>query len=665
MHSHNLRTVLALGAAVAFFPGILGAQRGGGSRTRSIEIDPPQVTLAVGASTVLKATVRDASGETLPVRVLFLTRAPRSLTVGQDGRIEAHAPGTFSVIARVPGSRGRDGEFLTAEAEVVVPFPSIERVEITNLPDVLYSGTVVRPEYIPYDSSNTVRSPAELTFGSSDTAVVRVDRYGQLTPGNPGTAVLRMVAGAFVQERSVSVEASPVRSIELIPVETMARTGDVVRFRGLTRDEQGRELNDVPVMYSVSARDNPLDAGYHASAYIAPDGRFVAERPGAYTVTANAGPVLATATIDVVARDIERQLEVVGRGAVRDYHTSDLWVWGNADGHDYAMTGTWGGNGEAYIWDVTDPGNITRVSTVSVDARTVNDVKVSEDGRIAVITREGASNRRNGIVILDVSDPRAVKEITAFDDGLTGGVHNVFLDSNYVYAINNGIRYDVINVGEPSMPFRVSAFELDTPGHSVHDVWVDDGIAYSSNWEDGVVLTDVGNGIAGGTPDRPVEISSWHDLRGDTHASFPFRSQSTGRFYVIVGEEIFPNGINPQGPTVPAGYMHIVDFTDLRHPVEVARFEVPEAGSHNMWVEDDVLYAAFYNGGLRVVDLSGELMGDLYRQGREIARFVPKDAFGVVPNEAMVWGAQPYKGVIYLSDWNSGLWAVRLKPEDR
>jgi hypothetical protein len=96
----------------------------------------------------------------------------------------------------------------------------------------------------------------------------------------------------------------------------------------------------------------------------------------------------------------------------------------------------------------------------------------------------------------------------------------------------------------------------------------------------------------------------------------------------------------------------------------VARFEVPEAGSHNLWVEDDTLYAAFYNGGLRIVDLSGELMGDLYRQGREIASFLPKHREAFVPNESMVWGAQPHKGVIFLSDWNSGLWALRLEPKE-
>ena len=57
---------------------------------------------------------------------------------------------------------------------------------------------------------------------------------------------------------------------------------------------------------------------------------------------------------------------------------------------------------------MTDPTNMELVDTVQIDARTVNDVKISEDGRIGVLSREGASNRRNGIVILDVSNPRDV-----------------------------------------------------------------------------------------------------------------------------------------------------------------------------------------------------------------------------------------------------------------
>jgi len=82
-------------------------------------------------------------------------------------------------------------------------------------------------------------------------------------------------------------------------------------------------------------------------------------------------------------------------------------------------------------------------------------------------------------------------------------------------------------------------------------------------------------------------------------------------------------------------------------------------------VEGDVLYVAYYNAGLRVVDLSGDLKGDLYKQGREIARFRSFDPNGRIANAPMAWGPQPHKGHVFFSDWNSGLWAVKVNlPSD-
>jgi hypothetical protein len=74
--------------------------------------------------------------------------------------------------------------------------------------------------------------------------------------------------------------------------------------------------------------------------------------------------------------------------------------------------------------------------------------------------------------------------------------------------------------------------------------------------------------------------------------------------------------------------------------------------------------AAFYQGGFRFLDISGELMGDLYKQGREIAFFLSSHKDGYLPNAPMVWGAQPYKDLIFFADMNSGLYAIRLVSED-
>jgi hypothetical protein len=118
-------------------------------------------------------------------------------------------------------------------------------------------------------------------------------------------------------------------------------------------------------------------------------------------------------------------------------------------------------------------------------------------------------------------------------------------------------------------------------------------------------------------------------------------------------------------PLATRGYIQVVDFTDPTQPEMVARYEVTEFGTHNIWVEDDKLFQGYYEGGLRVVDVSGELMGNLYTQGREIAAFKPFDPTGFVANSPMVWAAIPYKGRILIADTNSGLWSVKLEPRGR
>ena len=142
----------------------------------------------------------------------------------------------------------------------------------------------------------------------------------------------------------------------------------------------------------------------------------------------------------------------------------------------------------------------------------------------------------------------------------------------------------------------------------------------------------------------------------------PLRGPSTGKFLMIGGDEAFPYQTmrGERTPGRAAGWIHIFEWDEWDSAREVARYQVPEAGTHNLWVEDDILYIAYYNGGLRVVDISGDLRGDLYRQGREIAMSRPFDPESRIPNAPMVWGPQPYKGHIYVSDMNSGLWAVKL-----
>jgi hypothetical protein len=106
--------------------------------------------------------------------------------------------------------------------------------------------------------------------------------------------------------------------------------------------------------------------------------------------------------------------------------------------------------------------------------------------------------------------------------------------------------------------------------------------------------------------------------------------------------------------------VHVVDVSDIERPRKVAEYSVPDMGSHNMWVEDDVMYIGYYEGGLRAVDVAGELRGDLMAQGRELGSVWTGSPRGYRPNLPMAWGAQPHKGMIYVSDINSGFWVAKL-----
>jgi hypothetical protein len=590
--------------------------------------------------------------------------------------IKAFKPGKLNLSVRSISQKREDR--VMGNMPIEVPFPPLDRIVFNDPISKVYVGTSVNYKTEVFDKANLKRTESKVLLSSSNSDVAEFDSYGNLVAKKSGKTTLIASVDDIKESLNIKVSKNPVRKISLSADKDEIRTGDVLQFNAKAMNRASKVIEDVPVTFSYSGRAE-YGIGLPASALINKDGKFVAETPGIFTVIAQSGRFSARKTIEVVQRNVKKEVKVVGHGTVSNVNTSDLWVWpgiGKHTGKDFAVTGTHSANGEAYFWDVTEPENMYIIDTITVDARTVNDVKVSENGKVAVITREGASNRKNGFVILDVSDPFNVSIITEYNDDMTGGVHNVFIYDNHVYAVNNGRKYDVINIEDPSNPFRVGRYELGTPGHGVHDVWVIDGLAYSSNWADGVHVVDVGGvkfneknrseiqynpflAMAGqGSPGNPVKLGGMADPNGHKHAAFPFISQSSDKFYLITGDEYGDQfGM--------AGGYHFLDFTDPKNPKETAVYQVPEAGSHNHWVYGDTLFASYYQGGIRVVDISGELMGDIYAQGREIAFFISSDPEGRTPNRPNVWGTMPYKGLIYFSDMNNGLWAIKLEDQKR
>ena len=650
--------VLGLGAA----PRAAGQQEQPPAvRAATVEISPDQAQAEVGQRLQFRATARDAAGKIIDVKPAFWFAAPFDVAgAGEDGTVVFHQPGQATVGAVVAGKPGF--------AHVKVLTPGVAKLDVDPVRLPVAAGGTVLLTASARSANGDPRHDDKIEWTSLTPAIAAVGPGGLLTAARPGTARVRVRSGTAQAEASVTVVPDLARKLVIEPAATAARTGDVVHFRALATGATGRPARETLMSWSV--------AGEGAAIY--PDGAFVAERSGTYAVTATRGGHSATASIILTPRNADRELEIVAHvqpvgDSGKPIMTAEAWIIGH---HAYLSTI----DDRILVYDVADPSHPKLLDTMTVDARVVNDISTTPDEAVGVITREGASSRKNGIVLLDTSDPSNLKVHSEYTETVTGGVHSAFINTHYVYLTDDATgSLRIVDFQDVKHPKEVARYQVPSatattiggPGGSIssgrylHDVYVKEGLAYLAYWRDGVVILDVGSGIKGGSPERPQVVSQYrfnhHELYGDgwlagTHSVFRYKN------YLFVGDEVFPAifDIESKDRTPVRALVHVLDVSDLAHPRKVAEYEVPEGGTHNFWCDDDMLYLGDYAGGGRVADISGELRGNLYRQGREIARLWTGDPNGYRPNLPFAWGMQPLNGLIYVNDINSGLWIARL-----
>ncbi len=437
-------------------------------------------------------------------------------------------------------------------------------------------------------------------------------------------------------------------------------------------DATDNPVPDVPVSWSVVNGGGSVIAGSATDAAGIATAEFtLGPTIGGQQVRAEV-PGLENSPVIFTATAVEEQhgvggLTVIGGGNnVADRFTSDLWVHG-----DYAYTGTYGDRGAVgnllNIWALGPNRSPAPAGSITVPGiGTVSDVQVSADGQLLVLS--GERGDAGGIYLYSLTDPANPSFLTSALVG-RAGVHTVTLADiqgrRYAFAARNPgptgaaaddpalLIYDVTNPDAPSLVARIPYPERD---YSIHDTFVRDGIAFIFAWDNpGLVIYDVGNGMAGGSPSAPVELSRMVTSTNGVccgpavHNGWWFHNPVSGeRRYLFVGQE-GPSRIGSSS----SGDIHVVDVSDLTHPTEVAFFRLNGAGTHNFWMDEErqILYAAYYNGGVVALDVSGTLSGNL--ADRVISTIKPGGE-----GNTFVWGVHLANGYLYVSDMLSGLWQL-------
>ncbi len=639
------------------------------SRIARLRITPAVRTMVAGDSLRLVVEPVDAAGNVVAgATIRFSAQGGRFQgSVDSSGWVRAGTPGTIpvSVVATMQGGRP-----VVERVEVRIEAGPPARIVLT--PDVtkLLAGQRLRLDATVLSATGDARHDA-VSWTSSNPSVLRVTD-GLVTAVTPGRATVTARAGSAQAAVTADVVANSGVTVQLTPERVQARQGDVVRFTLRVTDARGTAITGLTPTWSFSPGQGMIDES----------GAFVGNDPGKYQITANLGVRSADAIVTLQPRDVRRAATVVGRLPRKTFYSSEVWV--HPDGK-HAYLGTTLGGDRIYAIDISNPGAPVITDSIVANSRSMNDVMVTADGKWMVFTREGATDRRNGIVIASTADPAHPKPVSEFTDGVTAGVHSAFVYTHpkhgtHVYLTNSGTgSLNIIDINDPLKPHRVGEWKSreTRAGRSLHDIDVKDGLAYVSYWSDGLVILDVGNGIKGGSPSNPVLVSNY---RYNAESLYPGAAADYGpgfisgthtawrhRNYVFIADEVFP-------PTAPTGTwdvasiraygrLQVIDVSDIEKPKSVAWYEPEYGGVHNVWAEGDTLYVGAYNGGFHAFDVGGELRGDLKAQGRTIAELMPFDPNGVVPNKVMTWGAVVKNGLVYVNDMISGLWIVRLEPK--
>jgi hypothetical protein len=380
------------------------------------------------------------------------------------------------------------------------------------------------------------------------------------------------------------------------------------------------------------------------------------KRPAPLTLTASTPP----------------SLQVFGLGSEAGRYTAEVAARGTT-----AYTTTWGtraavGN-KIDIWDVSSATPVLVDSVIVSNATTLGDVAVSDDGKLLVV----ATERTGGsIVVFDLTDPRHPRQLSRFTNQDTDpGVHTAeigrvngrlyaFLSIDPLGSIH--ARLVIVDLGDPGNPQQVFSKAVGNP--FVHDTFIRDGLLFVALWDDGMEIWDVGGCGTGATPAAPKVLGNVHTVGGQVHNVWWLHDAQGGKRFAFVGQE-GPGSIGSSS----VGDIHVVDISDPTAPKEVAMYHVDGAGTHNFSVDEanGVLYAAYYNGGVRALDVRGDLKTclpsqqvftstgnitrcDLRLMGREVGIGLIELNRGVY-----VWGVQYLAGTIYASDMVNGIWKLK------
>ncbi|HWC77218.1 MAG TPA: Ig-like domain-containing protein, partial [Blastocatellia bacterium] len=358
--SRKLALLLFVSLATSFLmpSAFIAAQEPAASpkpRVKTVELTPETLSAEVGQQIKCTAVAKDESGKVLDLQPTVWFAAPFDVgSADMSGIVNAFSPGELRVGVMIGGKVGY--------STITVKPARVAKMEIDSVPALVVGGAT-RLNVTARTKGGDPRSEVAIKWESDAPAVATVDAAGVVTGIKAGRATIRATADGTAGSIGLEVVPNPVHTLSIEPRSANARTGDVVRFRAKARNAAGAQLDDCAVRWAVGGE----------GAMIESDGGFVAEKAGTYLITGAVGNKTAVASIVVTPRNMERDIEVIGRAKLKGFQASEQWIIGN---HAYVSSIS----DKLLVYDISNPAEPRLTDTIQIDARILNDVSTTADG---------------------------------------------------------------------------------------------------------------------------------------------------------------------------------------------------------------------------------------------------------------------------------------------
>jgi hypothetical protein len=284
------------------------------------------------------------------------------------------------------------------------------------------------------------------------------------------------------------------------------------------------------------------------------------------------------------------------------------------------------------VIDVSSPSTPSHIAHVESN---YNDIKIVHGaGRVVAFVASASTD------IIDITAPAApvvVAQVGQYS-------HSIHVRTDgatpHLYLATYTGDIPVYDVSNPLIPVLLGITQVPWPNlfAGVHDLFVDNDVIYANYTEAGLVAFDVSGGLD--APKRLGQLQTPY-----SHASWV--GVAANRRVVLHGDEGLTR--TPDG----MAFLRVLDG-DPQSPTfltELGRYQSrAEVGIHNFQLVDNKAYIAYYEDGVRVIDLS-----DLAAP-REVAHYNTwnaETAYGAGFEGAV--GISTVGGLIYVADSERGL----------